>query len=438
MANGIGVAPVASASTDRNLSVMQASKQNLEEKMVGENQNNGNGSQAADKVVLSPEAKAASASSQAGTTPEVTPAADSAPAAAPRDMQAIKKDIDTVVHELKSLNVSEKDVSKALTEAAVDLKKKTAKSIQKAVSDHKTGITNETKFAKALDKIAADQAEGVLDALKGLRDQAAKPADNAATPTAKPEVETPKADLAENVSANVSKDGSANGKVDEKTPAQPAAKVAEKIEKAEDNDGGRFVGTASAPGLSGSNGSNGFSRLSGISAFADKQLEKITERLSFLQNAVSALKLGVNSKDSGGSAFDALRMFTSQLDRADRSVARADLSGATLKMEDLEGALGSLVKKAREDKAATRSSGTFLQGGFGVGFGSGGSGSGGPAVHTREDSDNERSGFMVGSAGGIGMGQFTGRAKQDSLLTSFGGIHSIGGAVSGSKLSVVA
>ncbi len=86
MANGIGVAPVASDSTDRNLSVMQASKQNLEEKMVGENQNNGNGSQAADKVVLSPEAKAASASSQAGTTPEVTPAADSAPAAAPRDM----------------------------------------------------------------------------------------------------------------------------------------------------------------------------------------------------------------------------------------------------------------------------------------------------------------------------------------------------------------
>jgi hypothetical protein len=293
-----------------------------------------------------------------------------------------------------------------------------ARSIQKAIDKLQAGKIDEAKFAKTLDKIAAEQAEGVLDALRGLRDQNAKPADNAAQPAAKPEVETPKADLAENVSASVSKDGAANGKVEEK-----------------DDEGGRFVGTASAPGLSGSNGSKG---PSGLSAVSNKALEKITERLSFLQDAVEALKLGVNSKGSGGSAFNALRKFAGQLDRADNAVARADLSGATLKVEDLEGALGSLVKKAQEDKTATRSSGMFLQGGFGIGLGSRGIGSGGPAVHTREDSDGNRSGFMVGSAGGIGMGQFTGQAKQGELLTSFGSVRGIGGAVSGSKLSVMA
>ncbi|MDP6086243.1 MAG: hypothetical protein QGF68_09395 [Nitrospinota bacterium] len=437
MANPIAVAPIGSADTGNNRVVLDAQAK-AAKKSKKNDKTTTQPAPAADKVVLSTEAKAASASTQAVKAPEVESASNAISAAPIRDMQSIQKDMGTVIKELERLNVSDKDVSKALKAGAAGLDSKATSSIQKAIDKLQAGEITEAKFAKTLDKIAADQAQGVLNALKGLRDQAAKPeapVANTAIKVEQPVVakpESPVAKAAEQVAKVAEKAGEQITKIVEK-----AEEKTEKIlEKAEET-GGRFVGTASAPGLSGSNGSNGPSALS---AFADNQLEKITERLSFLQDTVSALKKEVNSNGDERSAFNILRKIAGRLDRTEGSVSGADISGAALKVGDLEDALGSLISKVQDDRTAKRDSGTFLQGGFGFGTG-GGVASGGPTIHSGKDTDHSGS-VAINASAGIGLGSFGAsrrtRNNFGSLVTSFGGVRQIGGAVSGSKLSVVA
>ena len=436
MANEIAVAPIGSANTGKNLAVLDAQVKDAK-KSKKNDKTTTQLTPAADKVVLSTEAKAASASTQAVKAPEVESASNAISAAPIRDMQSIQKDMGTVIKELERLNVSDKDVSKALKAGAAGLDSKATSSIQKAIDKLQAGEITEAKFAKTLDKIAADQAQGVLNALKGLRDQAAKPeapVANTAIKVEQPVVakpESPVAKAAEQVAKVAEKAGEQITKIVEK-----AEEKTEKIlEKAEET-GGRFVGTASAPGLSGSNGSNGSNGPSALSAFADNQLEKITERLSFLQDTVSALKKEVNSNGGERSSFNILRMLAGRLDR----VSRADISAASLKVGDLEDALGALISKVQGDRTAKRNSGTFLQGGFGFGIG-GGVASGGPTVHSGKDTDHSGS-VAINASAGIGLGSFGAsrrtRNNFGSLVTSFGGVRQIGGAVSGSKLSVVA
>ena len=79
-------------------------------------------------------------------------------------------------------------------------------------------------------------------------------------------------------------------------------------------------------------------------------------------------------------------------------------------------------------------------GGFGFGTG-GGVASGGPTIHSGKDTDHSGS-VAINASAGIGLGSFGAsrrtRNNFGSLVTSFGGVRQIGGAVSGSKLSVVA
>jgi len=317
-----------------------------------------------------------------------------------KKLLAARGQLKALTHDLKDLEADETVVTYKLNKETQALNEKVAKANGQAVTDYLSGNITADEYVTIRLQSAIEQVEGINSVLGNVRD-VLKGSSGASAPVEieapKAEVETPTADLAENVSANINDDENSFEKV-ESNVVDP--------------------------------------REVGLSIL--KQFEDIEESLA---------KLIGNSSQSNGSLFSALNNFSGNLERLETILEKAmeDKKNAESRGLKLSFTVEELLERALDDVQRKKELGAVIQRtgfGYGVaGFG-GAAPAGGPAIHSRNESDGERSGILAGSAGGIGMGQFTGRAKKDantpSLMSAFGGIRNISGAVSGSRLSVVA
>ena len=599
MANGIAVAPIAAGNANKNLSLMQTAKANLEEKMTEENQNKITGAPATDKVSLSKEAtvitkaetdRPVEAAPKANLTDNVsanvsdngkaTGKVEDAPKAvvapkteeAPKDIATVlnerrqhraemiarrkaarseirglrkrfsiaRKEMRVVSHDLKHMGADEKAVKKTLIEASQGLREKAVEKNQQARADVRSKKISRREYMAIRLRSATERMEGIVSALKGHRDQlnkslAAKHADveapkadltenvsanlteSEAAKTAekgaeKVETEAPKADLTENVSANINGDGKATGKVDaeateisEKAAAEAkeitekavdkvkeinqkadgkvkelnqkavaeakeitekaAAEVKELNQKAGDDDDDDVAdkikeineeAAAKAKEITEKAAAEAKEIAEKAAAEAKEISEKtVVEVMEKVENGNSGQGNGVNAnilktlediesslnaltgKGKGkGSFFSQLAKLSAKINKLEEmfKAAFAPKAKVTAQMALLKGSIDSLLPDKR--KAGTG----FIVQQNRFGYGVTTTGLGGAALHMRDKSDGNRSGFMIGSAGGIGMGQFTQRAQDannpSALSTMMGGLRKIGPA-SGSKLSVM-
>jgi hypothetical protein len=112
-----------------------------------------------------------------------------------------------------------------------------------------------------------------------------------------------------------------------------------------------------------------------------------------------------NSGQGNGSFFGQLKQLSAKIDKLEKIFQAAFASNAKLSASKgvIEGSIDSMLIK---EMGKGRTSSAFSFGGLRCsGF------SGGVAVHTRGDSDGTRAGFVIGGAGGIGMGSM-GRRTQ--------------------------
>ncbi len=190
MSNGIGVAPIASPSADKNLSVMQTSIETLKEKRMEEKGKKAKGAPPTDKVSLSMEAKEAGKKGKAKA-------------------------------EATSHEKGHKGVKGHHEKGRKGVKGHHEKG-PKGVNGHRNRITDayglikkqaaETKSETPKADLASNVSANI--SLNGTATGKVEEKTPAAI-----ETDTPKADLASNVSANISLNGTATGKVEEKTPA---------------------------------------------------------------------------------------------------------------------------------------------------------------------------------------------------------------------------
>ena len=195
--------------------------------------------------------------------------------------------------------------------------------------------------------------------------------------------------MTENVSANINGDGKATGTVEDRDDDE---KVVEKAaEKGEKDNGGN---------------------------------EKILKSLEEIEKSLNKL-IG----NGNGSLFSQLAKLSGKIDKLEKifMVAFGSKSMISAQMGVLEGSIDSLLPDKR--KAGTGF--IIQQNRFGYGVNT--TGIGGAALHTRGSADGTRSGFIIGGAGGIGMGAMGQRSQNANNP-----LPSLLSAMAGSKLSVVA
>ncbi len=350
--------------------------------------------EATDTVTLSAEALEAAAADEPLSIEELG-----------KKLLAAMGQLQALTHDVKDLEAEDTVVTYKLSKETQALNERVAKTNEQVVTDYLSGNITADEYVTIRLQSAIEQVEGINSVLGNVRD-VLKGSSGASAPV---EIEAPKADLAENVSANINGNGVANGKVEE-----------------EDNENSFERVESRAFG----SGEVGLGIL--------KQFEDIEDSLA---------KLIGNRGQGNGSLFGTLNKFSGKLERLETVLEKAmeDKKNAESRGLKLSFTAEELLERALGDDQRKKELGAVIQR-TGFGYGVAGFGdaapAGGPTIHSRNESDGERSGILAGSAGGIGMGQFTGRAKQDantpSLLSAFGGVRNISGAVSGSKLSVVA
>ena len=169
---GNSVTSVDSANANRNLPVLDA--QTGDRKTNNEDRTQPTSAAAADKVTLSGEAKAISKS---------------------KDDQEKSK-------------VSDKELTQTLKKPTVDVEGRAEKAINHAVRQLRAGTIDEKKFTRKLDKIASEQSNGLLTAMKVVQDQDSKEtrntaAENKAPVDKAPENKAPKNTAPENTAVKV-------------------------------------------------------------------------------------------------------------------------------------------------------------------------------------------------------------------------------------------
>ena len=373
MSNGIGIAPVAAGNSGNNLTMLEAVSKDLEKKEEDEKKAEAKSAPAADKVSLSTDAK--EAAKEAART-EIR--------GLRKRLSSARKEMRVVSHDLKHMGADEKAVKKTLIEATHGLREKAVEKNQQARADVRSKKISRHEYMAIRLRSATEQMEGIVGALKGYRDQLNKTL--AATQTEK---EAPKADLTENVSANINGDGKATGKVEEKDDDE---KVVEKAaEKGEKDNGGN---------------------------------EKILKSLEEIEKSLNKL-IGKGN----GSLFSQLAKLSAKIDKLEKifMAAFGSKSMISAQMGVLEGSIDSLLPDKR--KAGTGF--IIQQNRFGYGVTT--TGIGGAALHMRGSADGTRSGFIIGGAGGVGMGAMGQRAQNANNP-----LPSLLSAMARSKLSVVA
>ena len=343
--------------------------------------------------------------------------------------------LQALTQELQDLGADETAVGNTLSEETQALNEKVTKTNEQAVTDYLSGNINDEEYVTIRLQSAIEQVEGINSVLGKIRDDL-KASAEASAPV---EIEAPEADLTENVSANINGNGVANGKVEEKaeeTGGYYSAKAAALARAAEEKDNEKSFEKVESNGVG--PGKVGLGIL--------KKFEDIEDSLAKLVGNRGQGSFG-NGGQGNGSLFGALNKFSGNLERLETILEKAmeDKKNAESRGLKLSFTAEELLERALGDDQRKKELGTVIQRtgfGYGVaGFG-GAAPAGGPVIHSRNESDGERSGILAGSASGIGMGQFTGRANKDantpSLMSAFGGVRNISGAVSRSKLSVVA
>ena len=206
---GNSITSIDSANANRNLPVLDAQTGNR--KTNNEDRTQPTSAAAADKVSLSDEAKAISKSKEVSppvTTPGAKPESDAIQASresqgTPTDITAIKKELKTFIDDLEKSKISDRELTQTLKKTTADVESRAEKAINHAVQQLRAGTIDEKKFARKLDKIASEQANGLLSAMKDVQDQDSKQTQNTAPENKAPENKAPKSKAPEPTAVKV-------------------------------------------------------------------------------------------------------------------------------------------------------------------------------------------------------------------------------------------